>query len=165
MHDVLVQKKQMRPLGGKAKKPDDMDDDDWEQLDALTMSTIRLHLADSVYFIVLDSKNSKVDWKNLCNTYEKETAANKVFLMRKLYDLRMKDTDSVASHLNEFDALWSQLQAQKMTMDDELKCVFLLCTLPTSWDTFCTVVSNSAPNGKLVYNDICGALVIERRNS
>ena len=35
MHDVLVQRKQMRPLGGKAKKPDDMNDDDWEELDAL----------------------------------------------------------------------------------------------------------------------------------
>ena len=35
MRDVLVQRKQTRPLGGKAKKPDDMDDDDWEELDAL----------------------------------------------------------------------------------------------------------------------------------
>ena len=32
-------------------------------------------------------------------------------LMRKVYDLRMKDNDSVASHLNDFDALWSHLQA------------------------------------------------------
>ena len=107
MRDVLVQRKQTRPLGGKAKKPNDMDDDDWEELDALTMSTIRLHLADSVYFTVLDSQNSEELWKKLCNTYEKETAANKVYLMRKIYDLRMKDTDSIASHLNQFDALWS----------------------------------------------------------
>ena len=167
MRDVLVQRKQTRPLGGKAKKPNDMDDDDWEELDALTMSTIRLHLADSVYFTVLDSQNSEELWKKLCNTYEKETAANKVYLMRKLYDLRMKDTDSIASHLNQFDALWSQLQAQKMTMDDELKAVFLLCTLPSSWDTFCTAISASVPNGKLVYNDISGALLGEeiRRKS
>ena len=27
-----------------------------------------------------------------------------------------KDTDSTTSHLNDFDALWSQLQAQKMSM-------------------------------------------------
>ena len=167
MRDVLVQRKQTRPLGGKAKKPNDMDDDDWEELDALTMSTIRLHLADSVYFTVLDSQNSEELWKKLCNTYEKETAANKVYLMRKIYDLRMKDTDSIASHLNQFDALWSQLQAQKMTMDDELKAVFLLCTLPSSWDTFCTAISASVPNGKLVYNDISGALLGEeiRRKS
>ena len=97
--DVLVQSKQTRPLGGKAKKPDDMDDDDWEELDALTMSTMRLHLAFSVYFIVLDNKNSEELWKKLCNTYEKETTTNKVFFMRKLYELRLKDTYSVACHL------------------------------------------------------------------
>ena len=74
MRDVLVQRRKTRSLGSKAKKPDDMDDDDWEELDALTMSTLRLHLADSVYFIVLDSKNSKELWKKLCNIYEKEIA-------------------------------------------------------------------------------------------
>ena len=81
--------------------------------------------------------------------------------MRKFYDIRMKDIDSVTSHLNDFDTVWSQLHAQKMTMDDELKCVFLLCTLPSSWDTFCTVVSISALNGKLIYNDMWST--IERR--
>ena len=40
IRDVLVQRKQMRPLGGKSKKSDDMDDDDWEELDALTVTTI-----------------------------------------------------------------------------------------------------------------------------
>ena len=59
MRDVLVQRKQTRPLGGKEKKPNDMDDDDWEEHDALTMSTIRLHLADCVYFIVSTVKTPK----------------------------------------------------------------------------------------------------------
>ena len=71
----------------------------------------------------------------------------------------MKETDSFPSPLNDCDALWSQLQAEKMTMDYEFKCVFLLYTFPSSWDTFCIVFHNSAPNGKLVYNyDIGGAL-------
>ena len=107
-----------------------MDDDDWEELDALTMSTIRLHLVDSVYFIVLDSKNSKELWKKVCKHMRRKLQQTKCFYMRKLYDLRMKDSDSVASHLNEFNALCSQLQDQKMTMDDELKSAFLLCMLP-----------------------------------
>ena len=34
-----------------------------------------------------------------------------------------KDTESATSHLNDFDALWSQLQAQKMSIDDERKNV------------------------------------------
>ena len=48
------------------------------------------------------------------------------------------------------------ITSSKMNTDDELKC--LLITLPSLWDTICTVVSNSVSNGKLVYTDICGAL-------
>ena len=33
IYDVPVQRRQMRGLGGIAKKPDDMDDDDWEELE------------------------------------------------------------------------------------------------------------------------------------
>ena len=90
------------------------------------MSTIRLHLAGNVCFTVLDYDSAEKLWTKLCSTYEKGTAPNKVDLMRKLYELQMKGTDSVASHFNDFDALWSQLQAQKMVVDDELK-----------WDTIC----------------------------
>ena len=80
MRNVFVQRKQTRPLGGKVKKPDDMDDDDWEELDALT--TILQVQSYSEHG--QGSKNSKELWKKLCNTYEKETADNKVYLMRKL---------------------------------------------------------------------------------
>ncbi|KAH7437435.1 hypothetical protein KP509_05G071900 [Ceratopteris richardii] len=154
-------KRQWKPVNGISKKPDDMDEDDWDELDEMARSTIRLHLVDNVYFTVLDCESAEELWKKLCNTYEKETASNKVYLMRKLYDLRMKDTDSVDAHLNEFDAIFSQLQARKMEMDNEMKAVLLLYTLPSSWDTFCTTISNSAPSGKIVYDDICGALLSE----
>jgi hypothetical protein len=101
MGDVLVQRRQTR----QTKKLVDMDNDDWEELYVLTMSTIRMHLANSVYFTALDCKNFEELWKKLCTTNEKETTSNKVHLTRNLYDLRMKDTDSVAFHLNQFDAL------------------------------------------------------------
>ena len=41
-------------------------------------------------------------------------------------------------------------------------CLSLKCTLLTSWETFCIVISNDAPNRKLVYNDICGAQLNEQ---
>ena len=34
-------------------------------------------------------------------------------------------------------------------------------SLPPSWDTFCTAISNSAPATGLVYNDAIGSLLIE----
>ena len=122
MRDVLVPRKQTRPLGGKAKKPDDMDDDDSEELDALIMSTIRLHLADNVYVTVLDNKKmSKKFGKSYAIHMRRKLQQTKCFFMRKLYDLRIKDNDIVTFQLNEFDALWSHLQSQMMTMANELK--------------------------------------------
>ena len=61
--------------------------------------------------------------------------------------------------LHGFDTLYSQLHAQTMTMDDELKTFSPYGILPAPWDTFCIVVSNSAKNGKLDYNDIYRAIL------
>ena len=59
--------------------------------------------------MVLDCDSTEKLWTKLCSTYKNETTSNKVYLMRKFYDLQMKETDRVAPHLNDFDALWSQL--------------------------------------------------------
>ena len=128
MRDVLIQRGQVRPLSGEAKTFQGMTNDGWEVLDLLAMSTITLWLADNVYYIILDCDLAEKLWNKLCRTYEKETASSKVYLIRKIYDLHIKDANSAASHLNDFDALWFELQAQKMTMDDELKIVLLFCT-------------------------------------
>lgn len=57
MCNLLVQRRQTRPLGSKAKKLDDMDDDDddWEECDALIVSTIKVHLTYIVCFFILDT--------------------------------------------------------------------------------------------------------------
>ena len=70
----------------------------------MARSTVRLHRDESAYFTILECKIAHEVWQNLCSTYEKNMAtSNKVFLMRKLYNLWMKESTVVASHLNEFD--------------------------------------------------------------
>ena len=68
-------------------KPKDMEDDDWNELDALAKSTIRLHLVESLYFTVVNEQTTEDLWKKLCVTYEKETTSNKVSLMKRLFEL------------------------------------------------------------------------------
>ena len=75
--------------------------------------------------------------------------------MRRLFNLRMKENGSVAHHINDFESTFTQMRAQQMNLDDELKAIFLLCSLLASWDTFCTAVSNFAPNGNLGGFTIC----------
>ena len=50
MEDYLYQKDLYLPLGGKAKKPMDMEDEEWNLLDRKALGTIRLCLAASVAF-------------------------------------------------------------------------------------------------------------------
>ena len=54
MRDVIIQRRQLSPLSGEAKRPKGMNNDRWEELDLLAMFTIRLHLANNVYFTVLN---------------------------------------------------------------------------------------------------------------
>ena len=51
--------------------------------------------------------------------------------MRKLYNLRMKESTVVASHFNEFDSLFAQIRAQKMQIDDEMKAATFALLITT----------------------------------
>ena len=44
-------------------------------------------------------------WNKLHDLYEKNTASNKVFLMKKLYNLKMKEDASVVEHSNAFNII------------------------------------------------------------
>jgi hypothetical protein len=50
MEDYFYQKDLYLPLGGKSKKPTDMEDEEWNLLDRKALGTIRLCLAASVAF-------------------------------------------------------------------------------------------------------------------
>ena len=145
VYNVLVQKKQARPIKLKGVKPEGITDSDWQELDELARSTIMLTLSKSVYFNVKDMTTSFELWEKLCDLYEKKSAASQVYWLKQLVDLKMKEGTSMSSHLNEFNTIFSQLSSQEIKFDDSVKAIFLLVTLPESWDTFRTAVSNSAP--------------------
>ena len=73
----------------------------------------------------------------------------------------MKESTSVASHLNKFNIIFSQMSAQKLEFGDEVKAIFLLCSLFASCDTFCIAISNSTLDGMLTFNDVVGSLLTE----
>ena len=64
-------------------------------------------------------------------------------------------------YLNEFNIILSQVQAQKLNFDAKMKAIFLLCSLPSSWDTSHTAISNFAPSGVLNFDDVVGSLLVE----
>ena len=55
----------------------------------------------------------------------------------------------MSQHLNDFQDIINKLTTMKIVLDDELQALFLLSSLPDSWETLVVTISNSAPNSVL----------------
>ncbi|KAL9684363.1 hypothetical protein QQ045_021799 [Rhodiola kirilowii] len=91
------------PIDGK--KPEGMEDDVWKLLDRKAMSAICLSLSRDVAYHTVKAKTTKEMLDTLSTLYEKPSAANKVHLMRRLFNLRMVEGAGVAKHLSEFNMI------------------------------------------------------------
>ncbi|MCO5606833.1 hypothetical protein L7F22_061024 [Adiantum nelumboides] len=110
-----------------------MESDDWEELDEMCKSTIRLSLSKSLYYNVKDAKGGAYElWQRICDMYDKHLATSMVCWIKKLIDLQMEEDASMNAPLNEFNTIFSQLATQKTTSENNVKAMFLLVTLPQS---------------------------------
>jgi hypothetical protein len=158
MEDLLVERDQwiavdpgMAPTGTSA--------DDWKKMDRKAKSTIRLCLSDSVLLNVSEEATTKDLWEKLGKLYQSKSLVNKLFLRKKLYNLRMRDGDSVAEHLNAFNTVVSQLVSVDIKISDEDKCISLLCSLPDSWDSL--VVAIGSNTTALNFEEVVSSLLSE----
>jgi hypothetical protein len=160
MRDLLVQQGLQKALAGKSKKPTSMTDEDWEDLDARALSTIRLCLADEVLFNIVEEETTTGLWTKLESLYMTKNLSNKIFLKRQLYSLRMKEGTKIVDHLNVFNTLICQLTNMEVKFEDEDKAVTLLCSLPESWDHLVTTVWFNTTDA-IDYDTVVGALLSE----
>ena len=90
-------------------------------------------VSDSILLNVSGEATAKALWDKLGTLYQSKSLVNKLFLQKKLYNLRMKDGYSVTEHLNAFNTVVSQLLSVDIKILDEYECISLLCSLPDSW--------------------------------
>ena len=83
-----------------------MKDEHWNLLDRQVLGVIRLTLSRFVAHNVVKTKKTTVNLMNaLSSMYEKPSANNKVYLMKKLYNLKQAEGTPIAQHLNEFNTI------------------------------------------------------------
>jgi hypothetical protein len=119
MEDLLVDRDQWITVD-PGTAPTGTSTDDWKKLDRKAKSTIRLCLSDSVLLHVSEEATTKDLWDKL----------GKLYQFKKLYNLRMRDGDLVAEHLNASNTVVSQLVYVEIKISKEDKCISLLCSLP-----------------------------------
>ena len=76
----------------------------------------------------------------------------------------MKKGKTISSQLNKFNSIYNNLVAQEVEFPKLVKVLFLLITLPDSWDTFRTTINNSTPIGGLIIRNMTGSLLTEEVN-
>ena len=94
----------------------------------------------------------------LAGVYEKSSASNRLFLLRKLVSLRMPEGKSIADHLNDFNKIWAQLEFVELTFSEDIKSLMFMCSLPESWDMVRTTISNASKE-KLKFDEVLGAIL------
>jgi hypothetical protein len=75
-----------------------MKDKEWEILDRKALGMILLSLVASVAFNISKENTTKGLMDTLAKLYEKPLASNKVFLMKRLFNMNMLEGGSIADH-------------------------------------------------------------------
>jgi hypothetical protein len=162
MEDYLYQKDLFLQLGRIAKKPIATKDEEWEILDKKALGTIWLSLTASMAFNISKEKRTKGLMDALAKLYEKPLASNKVFLMKRLFNMKMSEGGSVAYHLNDFNTVTNQLNSVKVDFDDEVRALLILCSLSERWNSLVMALSNFfSGSNTLKFDDVVGVILSE----
>jgi len=118
-------------------------------------NTIWLCLSNSILLNVSWEATAKALWDKLGALYQSKSLVNKLFLRKKLYNLSMKDGDSVIEHLNTFNTVVIQLLSIDINIFDKDKCICY--SLLDSWDSLvASIVSNATT---LTFEDVVSSLL------
>jgi hypothetical protein len=136
MRALLTHQGLHKVLLGKEKMPQDLTQEDAEDMDLKALSAIQLCLSNEVLQEVLEETKAAGLWLKLESLYMTKSLSNKLYLKQRLYLLRMSEGTSIKSHLDEFNSILNDLKRMVDKIDDEDMAILLLCSLPPSYKNF-----------------------------
>ncbi|KAJ0102904.1 hypothetical protein Patl1_04799 [Pistacia atlantica] len=146
MKDLLFLKRLYLPILA-LEKPNSKSDEEWEFEHEEVCEYIRQWVEDNVVNHIANETRARTLWYKLETLYASKTGNNKLFLLKQAMNLRYKEGSSILDHLNEFQGCFDQLSSMGVKFDEDIQGLWLLNTLPDSWENFRVSLTNSAPNG------------------
>ena len=62
--------------------------------------------------------------------YKKDTTGDQIYVIRQLVNLKYRPSTSIAQHLNDLTNIVNQMVNLNMTLDEEIRTLFLLNSMP-----------------------------------
>ena len=113
------------------------------------------------FFLFSKEETTEDPMKALVKLYEKPSASNKLFLMKRLFNMKMSEGGSIAYHLNEFNTITNKLSSIKVEFDDDARDLLIMCTFPKRWNGLVMAVSNSVSGSNTLKFDDVGVILSE----
>ncbi|UYV73309.1 hypothetical protein LAZ67_10002666 [Cordylochernes scorpioides] len=107
-----------------------------------------MHIADSQIVHVKNLLTAKATWDTLKNIYERKTLSGKIYLLRKLYSLKLEEDKDMQQHITTMMEIIDKLRTIGETLKDSQITAILLCSLPKSYSNLITMLE-SRPDDEL----------------
>ena len=98
----------------------------------------------SLLYLIGDREDPVAVWKLLSEQFQKATWANKLALRRRLHSLRLKEGEGVQDHVKAITEIFNELSVIGDNIQDEDRVIYLLASLPESFDMLVTALEASA---------------------
>lgn len=115
-----------RALRGKKKKPEAMNDNDWEELESRACEAIRLNLVDDIVYHLLQIKSPLELWATLEIFYMTKSSTNKRYLKKQLQSMKLADFISLKTHLNRLNKAVTVTHLLSVDFVDDDKTLVLI---------------------------------------
>ena len=106
------------------------------EIDRKVRGTIILSLADSVIREVAKEPTVVDLWAKLESIYMKKSLANRLYIKKRMFTLKMVEGISLDDHLDEFSKVCDTLKTIDAALNDEEKALLLISSLPKSYGNF-----------------------------
>ncbi|KAH9762156.1 hypothetical protein KPL70_000706 [Citrus sinensis] len=106
------------------------------EIDKKARSTIILSLGDSVIREVARERTVADLWAKLERVYMTKSLANRLYIKKRMFTLKMAEGSSLEDHIDEFNKVCDTLEIIDKGLDDEGKALLLVSSLPPSYSNF-----------------------------
>ena len=140
-------------------RPDEPSDE-WIEKEEKAQSTISLSIEDSQIVHICKCETAKEMWEELQKVHERASPSNKLYLIRKLYQSKLKPDQPMQEDMRSTLKLVERLYGICENIKDCHVAALLLSGLPDSYESIVTAL-DARPDDELTLAYVKGKLVYE----